>query len=850
VPTVAQNLKKLGRKEATIPVSISYHIIDIFSQQLYASPNKALEELVANSYDAFATHVHVVVPESLTASDAVIWVVDDGTGMNAEGLVELWAIGASTKRANEDPKGRLPIGRFGIGKLSTYVLATQLTHVTKVKGTYRAVTMDFGDVEPKDGASKEKRLELPMRVLTESQAKEAVSPLLREMGAAGKVLKLFGPGSAKTWTVAAMAQLKPMALELSPGRLKWVLSTALPLAPDFALYFNGKRLASAKEAKAPLKVWTIGVDDDPAEELGHTSLGPEGGIEIAGIGRVTGDMALYEDLLTSGKAQDWGRSHGIFVMVRGRLINAGDALFGLPALSHGPFARWRLEIHADGLDEYLRASREAVLDTEPVRALRKYMAAKFNEARSYYLDRQREGEKTALLTNRVQGTPQSLSRRPLLNAIRAVFDGQVDRLAFTRVPADLDENGRRELLAGLEADLESEDGSNFIRDVRLEALGQEYGLAVFDVVDRVVLVNSLHPFYLNFAEHFNNPDPFKLIAVAEVLTEAYLFEQGIAADDVHMLMTRRDRFIRELVYSERLSAPLVAELLKDSRNSPDDLEKACTAALGTLGYEAVRISGSNEPDGIAYATLGVRNEATSARGDYSITYDAKSSGKDRVKAKDLNIAGVARHRTKYKSTFSLIVAPGFEGSKQENAAAVDHARTHRVTLMTIDDLIGLVLVAATHQVSLSQLRGFFDTCFTPDQVRAWIESLKETRPSDWPIVEILESIDGLQRDLDMRDRVKFAAVTHQLRMTNPKMKAIREADVRGWVATLERFAPNYVTVEGDVVTLETTPERIKREVLGAYKHLPTGYEPPRVVKTPTVLTARTKKLTPKARKKR
>jgi hypothetical protein len=128
--------------------------------------------------------------------------------------------------------------------------------------------------------------------------------------------------------------------------------------------------------------------------------------------------------------------------------------------------------------------------------------------------------------------------------------------------------------------------------------------------------------------------------------------------------------------------------------------------------------------------------------------------------------------------------------------------------------------------------------------------LRETRPSDWPIVEILESIDGLQRDLDMRDRVKFAAVTHQLRMTNPKMKAIRETDVRGWVATLERFAPNYVTVEGDVVTLETTPERIKREVLGAYKQLPTGYEPPRVVKAPTLLSLPQKRLTPKAGKKR
>ncbi len=262
--TISRKLKTVGTEEAGIAVTISYHIIDIFSQQLYLIPNKALEELVANSYDAFATHVHVVVPQSVNASDAVIWVVDDGTGMNAQGLVALWQVGQSPKREGTST-GRLPIGRFGIGKLSTYVLARQLTHITTADGVYRSVTIDFGDVgTPSHGKSKE--LTLPMRVLTEEQAKEVLDPLFKQMGDAGKVLKLFGPDAAPTWTVAAMAQLKPLATELKPGPLKWVLSTALPISPDFELFYNGQRLESSKEKKEPLEKWTIGVEDKQAGE--------------------------------------------------------------------------------------------------------------------------------------------------------------------------------------------------------------------------------------------------------------------------------------------------------------------------------------------------------------------------------------------------------------------------------------------------------------------------------------------------------------------------------------------------------------------------------------------------------
>lgn len=44
----------MGKPIGEIPVRIRHQIINLFSGQLYQSPAKAIEELVANSYDAFA----------------------------------------------------------------------------------------------------------------------------------------------------------------------------------------------------------------------------------------------------------------------------------------------------------------------------------------------------------------------------------------------------------------------------------------------------------------------------------------------------------------------------------------------------------------------------------------------------------------------------------------------------------------------------------------------------------------------------------------------------------------------------------------------------------------------------
>jgi len=86
------DLYRTGNQISSIDVRISYRIIQLFSEGLYSSANKAIEELVSNSFDAGATNVHAIVSPDLLAADASIAVIDDGIGMDEAGLKEHWLI--------------------------------------------------------------------------------------------------------------------------------------------------------------------------------------------------------------------------------------------------------------------------------------------------------------------------------------------------------------------------------------------------------------------------------------------------------------------------------------------------------------------------------------------------------------------------------------------------------------------------------------------------------------------------------------------------------------------------------------------------------------------------------------
>lgn len=794
-----------GSKVRDIPVTMSYRIIDLFSEGLYSSPTKAVEELVANSYDALAHNVHVFVPDALDHGSPIMWVVDDGTGMDADTLVQLWEIGESRKRdAGRESKERPPIGKFGIGKLATYVLARKLTYVCKADGKYRAVTMDFERV-PKTRGGEAKTFNLDLRELNEAEAEQVLAPLLAQLNDAANPISLFGGKAAATWTVAAMTDFKPFAHSLKTGRLRWVLSTALPLNPQFKLYLNGKKLASSHEKVPVLNRWTIGLGDEAAEELEYTRHRDDKPptVAIPDLGKVHGEAILYEEPLTGGKAENWGRSHGIFVMVRGRLINMDDPLFGLPQLSHGPFVRFRMIVHADCLDSLLRSSRETVYTTKGVANLHAYMQAKFNQARAAYNNWIAKKEREEQITNRVGIKSFGLTRAPLIRAVKGALSGGIESLFLTKLPDKLTEDERKLLSDQLDADMASEQGP--IRKIEFKLLGPEYPIALYEVAERTVWVNMLHPFYANYSDHYSNPEPFELVAVGEVLTEAYLHEHDVDAREVRAIMERRDKLLRSLVFDRELGAPLVVQLLEDSTDDEKMLERAVAEGFKALGFEVSPIGGAGKPDGIAAARLGVRDEKSGERADYKISYDAKSTGKERVKAKDLNAAGVVKHRSTYKTNYSLIVAPAFEGELDPKSTVYHHAEEFQITMMKVSDFILLIWAASTRQLGFSKIREIFELCRGPKDATSAIAAILAEKEPEGPLEDILNAIWELQNELP--DPVRFAAL--QMR---PELKRYRQKDIKEWMLAVSRFAGKMIDVAEDVVRLEAPPTRILKEV--------------------------------------
>lgn len=419
---MTKDLEGVGKHVTDIPVQLSYKMIDLFSGHLYSSPTKAIEELVFNSYDAFAQTTVVSVPTQL---DQPVWVWDNGDSMDLDGLKELWLIAESHKRDKgrehqAELRGRAPVGKFGIGKLASYVLGKRISHICKTGDMLLAVTMDYSKAvthQPSEHL-------LSVREIARSDLESSV-PYVFEHTYDGSTLQLFD--SKQNWTLVVVEQLKQL---LPIGRLHWVLSTALPLSPGFRLFLNGTEVKSSKEKIKKLQTWQIGRDDEVAKRLTY-SHGEELGmekpfdyyVEINPYGRISGEVELYHDPLDTGKAASSGHSNGFFIMARRRLVNANDNRFGISTLPYGVgFNRFRAIVHADFLDNYLTANREDT-DAAPKEALRKYLVEKFNEVRTAYEKQiEKEGKKESL-EEHLKSIPGTLLSYPLRQAIERVSAG-------------------------------------------------------------------------------------------------------------------------------------------------------------------------------------------------------------------------------------------------------------------------------------------------------------------------------------------------------------------------------------------------------------------------------------------
>jgi Histidine kinase-, DNA gyrase B-, and HSP90-like ATPase len=727
----ADQVAGLGVKEGDpITVVLSNDLVRLLSTQLYQSPLKAIEELVVNSFDAAASVCKVYVPSPSESTRDAILVYDDGQGMTYEGLRDLWQIGRSNKRDVEVEKrtGRKQIGKFGIGKLATYTIAHRLTYVSRTGDTILTVTIDFRDFTAQSAP-------IPLtvsRIADWSRLKSdpSVRTLLEKAGL--DMDQLLGGDGRRSWTLAILEDLKPAADQIRIGRLGWVLSTAMPLIPEFALFLNGSEIKSSKQRIVPVVEFTLG--ELPRERLTAISRGtgedwhieagdlksrsfPSG---IRGRVMVTGNETL------GGKSEDLRRSYGFFVRVRDRLINEDDALFGLEPKSYKYFNRFRADIHADDLDSVLTAPREGVEESALKRKFQTVINEVFNEARQRrddWEDDREEQNKRAKEHVRNYVNPR-LVEHPLADTL-ALHGPMASRAEATNqwfyldVPEDVDVDALVRHL--YEETLASAPRRQY--EYHYAGLGNSTRLVRFNPGNGVFTLNLDHDLV---REHFDDGRSKRLledVATAEALLEVYLVENRVPGDIIGEILERRDTLLRSLAQDRPYSLRTIAQRLRDASGDQYDLEVALVAAARAVGFVATHVSGEGEPDGVA-------RFVDYPDGEQKIILEAKSSGKI-PSLSAIDFGGLQQHMRDHDAIGCLLVARDYPGATRgEWSAAARRARNLQISCWRVETLADFVEAAEARHLNARDVLAIVQTRFTPGRVERAVQDLLAERKFD------------------------------------------------------------------------------------------------------------------------
>ena len=810
---------QIGRKTGDIDVSISYKIVELFSAGLYSSPNKAVEELVANSFDAGAKRVHVLVTQNIAdrRKDASIVVIDDGSGMGPDELKQHWRIGVSDKRARP-PRGRLQIGKFGIGKLATYVLANRLTHIGKRDGKYFTASMDYSRIgrDQNSDVSASKTFQIELYELTGTEAKQLVNQHARSFGFQEYGMPLFGEDGPDSWTICVMSDLKPKAADIKIGRVEWILGTALPLSSDFSVWLNGKKIESRELSGNRIRRWVIGKDltelPHPAPEVGKDYDGGKAddlahGVQIPEVGRVTGYAEAYKDPLPG--CSDENRSCGFFVYVRGRLVNVADGHFGIPAneLRHGTFNRFRAVVHMDYLDEGLRSTRESIEDSAALIKSRNLLRAIFNYVRSQIETHDREEDPASRLAGRLAAGRSSLSRKPLALLARSVAEGKT-KSRHLIVPAHESGDEREKFLSEFTARMESPGGS--VTKISVNDGSASDPIAKFDTESMALNINASHPFVSAFRDEFTSKrhaQPLELLAMAEILYEAHMHYEGIEYGRLENLLDGRDCLLRNLAAESKHQSPFaIADELVNA-SDPKKLEELVCDAFRSLGFEVESLGGRDEPDGTATAILPADGDNNPQR--YKVSLEAKS-GSAPISAHSIGVIDIVRHGLERRCDHVVVVGRGFrtsmEGSASErNIREATAGKPITITLITTADLAELIKQRPVKMLGLKKIRELFKQCGLPDQCKEWIQNVKDQNIEQPKFRTILETVKNIADESD-EEPVRYNGLRLMLGRLNPPVKYKRDSQLGDVCKAMAQMSQGAVWADDDRVELDQSVE--------------------------------------------
>jgi hypothetical protein len=725
--TLATEIADAATQVEEFEVTVSYEVIRLFSDQLYPSPVKAVEELVVNGWDAGASICSVLC--RLQGTDPVIAVYDNGKGMTPEELKDLWHIGVSTKL--DVTASRTQIGKFGIGKLASYAVARRATYISKSAQGINSVAIDFEDFANAtlaDGT--------PRPVMLSIRRLDTIEQLL-ELPAFGEVLDVFrgsdkpddalvsligdGLETLESWTLVVLEDLKPKAAGLGTGRLRWVLETAMPFASDFNLYLNGQKIQSSKGRLGALVHFSVkDLEEDRLMALSKTTgeqwTRTETGLACVSFpSGVTGDVYVTAKSLyaAGGKSEDLGRSHGFFVRVRNRLINETDPLFGARPLSFTTWYRFAAIVEADDLNPYVTAARDDIEQTAIKSKLRELLIALFNQARDRYQEhtkKQEENRNDETKERDREYVSPRLIEQPLADALVESHDDDDEDWEY------LDELPDEAALQDFVDRLYTQPRAQRKYTFRHSAEGQFGPLVRMNPVTGVFTLNEDHEVFQEFGDKPETRRVVELLAASEALLEVYLRDAHIPEETIRYILKQRDGLLRSLARDESYSLPALARQLQDATDSDTELEIALVGALRALGFGAEHIGGSGTPDGLAsYLLYGT--------GGKSFTLEAKSS-RHVPSLGHLDFAGLNAHYDG-KADGCLLVAPKYPGQDDPESQVSIRADKQHVSCWTIAQLAHVVSVAEQRQINAHQIQEIVLNRYRPLDVAAAVRRLVE-----------------------------------------------------------------------------------------------------------------------------
>ena len=802
-----QSLGSLGAAVgAPLPVTLSPELVGLLSDQLYRSPSKAIEELVVNGFDAEADEARIFVPEAGSNTPFIV-VYDDGVGMTYEGLADLWRVGRPKKRDDSvnARKQRKQIGKFGIGKLATYAVAHRVTYVTTTEAQHLAVTIDYRDFTSNPNATSTS-IQLQVRkidLLTELWREDVFRAAVAKIGLTQPAL-----AAKSSWTLVILEELKSKATTMGLGRLHWVLRTAMPLSSRFKLFLNGDEVESSKEQYTALVQFSV--SDLPASRLealtkktGQEWSATDGKLVAASFpAGISGDVKVTQQTLV-GKSAELIRSEGFFVYVHNRLVNEEDARFGLHELSHATLNRFRAEIYVDDLDTILTANRESMGDVELYHHAQAVLNEVFNEARHRYEERIARDRRQPIGEREDKRTwvAERLVEHPTADAL-AMFSRDLKGTEpdgswmYLTVDSDTD-------IVALTESLYSQAGRQQTYNYRYVARGRADRLVQFDPANATFTINQDHELALAYASEPATQRLLQDVVTSEALLEVYLREAGVQPNVIGEVLERRDLLLRGLANAHMFSLTALSAYISNSASSTTDLEIGVVAGARALGFVAKHLGGSGEPDGVA-------RFVDFPNGEQKIILEAKSS-EGTPPAKDIDFASINDHVIRHEAIGCLLVAPGYQGDDDGNAAL--SARNLRISCWTVRQYADIIRAAESRHISARQILDIVRNKFAPQDVSSAVEDLL-TQPTWEPrglYLAVVRALRNLHNILTSSPRSITMVATEVAKMSG--FEGVEESQVDQAVSNIASASQGALLVRDDgIVVLNVGYDELERRV--------------------------------------